>query len=98
MCTDALHRRFAPTLCTDALSGETNLWRWIDAALRVDLNQARSSPSPPVDDPSIADTNDCEDDDIHGCDALAAAVDFDAFGSEIDELDDLPTDDDQDQD
>jgi hypothetical protein len=36
--------------------------------------------------------------DIHGCDALAAAVDFDAFGNKIDELDDLPSDDDQDQD
>jgi hypothetical protein len=77
-------------LCTDALSGDANLWRWIDAAPCVDLNQARSSPSPP----------DCEDEDIHGsthgCDALTAAVDFDAWGNEI--LEDLPSDDDPDQD
>jgi hypothetical protein len=31
-------------LCTDALSGKTNLWRWIDADPSVDLNQATRHP------------------------------------------------------
>ena len=49
-------------MCTDALSGETNRWRWIEAAPHVDLNQA----------------SDCKADDIQGWDALAAAADVDA--------------------
>jgi hypothetical protein len=68
-------------LCVDALSGQINLWQWIDPAPSVDLNQARSSPSPSEATASSVDTPTCEDNDIHGCDALAAAVDFDAWGN-----------------
>jgi hypothetical protein len=51
-----------------------------------------------LDAHSRVDTNDCEEDDILGCNALSAAVDFDDFGNENAELDDLPSDADQDQD
>jgi hypothetical protein len=62
-------------LCVDALSWDVNLWRWIDVA-------RWPNPTASSVDTSVSEGEDA--DDIHGCDALAAAVDFDAWGNEID--------------
>jgi hypothetical protein len=59
----------------DALSWDVNLWRWIDVA-------RWPNPTASSVDTSVSEGEDA--DDIHGCDALAAAVDFDAWGNEID--------------
>jgi hypothetical protein len=45
-----------------------------------------------------SDTIDCEDVDPHGCDDACGAVDFDAFGNEIDQDDEVSDDPDQHQD
>ena len=70
-------------LCVDALSGDVNLWRWIDVA-------RWPNPTAGSGDTSVSA---CEAaDDIHGYDALTAAVDFDDWGNEIDDTTGLQPD------
>jgi hypothetical protein len=67
----------------DALNGDVNLWQWIDVA---------SWPNPTAGGGDMS-VSACEDaDDIHGYDALAAAVDFDDRGNKIDDTTGLQPD------
>ena len=72
--------------------GNVNHWRWIDAGRWP--NPTASSVDASVRDDEDADDIKEDDDDIHAHDVLAAAVDFDEWGTEIDDTTGIHLDDD----